>query len=88
MAPKKKQRQSQLGSFLPLLAKPAVALGRDVHVPGDFWEGCPAADKKKLYKCTVIEFHAMKDFGPSGKSAAYEVKEMGEQGTGSLEPGA
>ena len=59
-----------------------------LHVPGAFWDKCPAADKEKSYKCLVREFAALHKFGGGQPpSAAFEVQEMGEKGTGSLELG-
>ena len=81
-------KQSSLGGagLLPLLKPVGSAVGKYCNVPGSFWEGCPAADKDKVFRCIVEEFVALHDFG-SRKSAAFRAKEMGESGTGSLEPG-
>jgi hypothetical protein len=88
--PRCKAKQSSLRSagLLPTLKKPAEAIGLTCHTPGDFWDGCPAADKKKLYSCNVRTFEAVHKFpGSRPPSSAFEVQEMGEHGTGSLEPG-
>jgi hypothetical protein len=88
--PRCKAKQSSLRSagLLPTLKKPAEAIGFTCHTPGDFWDGCPAADKKKLYSCNVRTFEAVHKFpGSRPPSSAFEVQEMGEHGTGSLEPG-
>jgi hypothetical protein len=37
----------------PSLKKPAEAIGLNLNVPGAYWDGCAAADKKKIYVCTV-----------------------------------
>ncbi|KAL1499114.1 hypothetical protein AB1Y20_013626 [Prymnesium parvum] len=71
----------------PLLKRTSEALGKYISVPGRYWDGCAAADKNKIYKCIVVEFAALHDFGRGGKRPAFLVKEMGESGTGSLEPG-
>ena len=73
--------------YFPLLPKPASAAGKFVDVPGKFWEGCPAADKAKIFKCIMVEFKAIHDFGGGRKGAGYLMKEMGESGADSLEPG-
>eukprot|EP00966_Prymnesium_polylepis_P276820 6395712-Prymnesium_polylepis.1 len=90
MAPKGK-KPSQKGltgaGFWPMLPKTAVAAGKFCSVPGKFWDGCPSADKEKRYKCIVVEFLAVHDFGGGRKGSAFKVKEMGEDGNGSLEPG-
>ena len=89
MAPKKKARQGTLqGSNLwPLLKKTNHAIGKFCNVPGAFWDGCPAADKNKNFKCIVVEFIAMHTFNGGRKGPAFKMKEMGESGEGSLEPG-
>lgn len=91
MAPKKKSGSKQ-GSLtgsgvFPMLSKTSVAVGLSCLVPGGFWVGTPEADKKKQYKCIVVEFVAMHDFA-GRKGAGMRCKEMGESGEGSLEPGA
>jgi hypothetical protein len=55
--------------------------------PGKYWTGCSASDKEKRYLCTVFEFIAVHDFGGGIKGAGFQVKEMGEDGKGSLELG-
>ena len=45
-------------NLCPLLNKTATAIGKFCDVPGDHWDGCANADKKKIYKCTVLEFEA------------------------------
>ena len=81
MAPKRKQAtQKALTSagFWPLLPKTAVAIGKFVSVPGKFWDGCPSADKEKQFKCIVVDFIAVHDFGAGRKGSAFSLKEMGE----------
>ena len=73
--------------FWPMLSKPAIAIGKHASVPGKYWNGCPAADKEKRFMCIVVEFTAMHDFGDGVKGAGFKLKEMGEDGRGSLEPG-
>ena len=63
--------------YFPLLPKPASAAGKFVDVPGKFWEGCPAADKAKIFKCIIVEFKAIHDFGGGVKGAGMLMKEMG-----------
>ena len=70
-----------------MLSKPAIAIGKHASVPGKYWNGCPAADKEKRFMCIVVEFTAMHDFGDGVKGAGFKLKEMGEDGRGSLEPG-
>ena len=81
---KAKQHSLRAAGMLPMLKKPAEAVGHYLHVPGAFWDKCPAADKEKSYKCVVREFAALHKFGGGQPpSAAFEVQEMGEKGTGS-----
>ena len=83
MPPSKKAKGKQpslaAAGVFPMLSKMSMAIGLFSLVPGSFWEGCPEADKKKKYKCINTEFVAMHTFS---------CKEMGENGEGSLEPGA
>ena len=86
---KKGSKQTALtgSGFWPMLSKPAIAIGKHASVPGKYWNGCPAADKEKRFMCIVVEFTAMHDFGDGVKGAGFKMKEMGENGNGSLEPG-
>ena len=63
-------------AFYPTLNKPATAVGK-------FWNGCRAADKEKRFKCAVVEFSALHDYGDGVKGAGFSCKEMGEDGRGS-----
>ena len=65
VAKRRKGAQKTITStgFFPLLPKPAVAVGKFASVPGKYWTGCPPADKDKRFKCTVIEFVGVHDFG-------------------------
>jgi len=87
MPPKKKVPAPTSLGFYPMLKKTAVAIGKQCSVPGKYWTGCSASDKEKRYLCTVIEFIAVHDFGGGIKGAGFQVKEMGEDGKGSLELG-
>ena len=83
-----KQPSLRAAGLVPTLKKPAEAIGLACNVPGKYWDGCPAADKAKKFKCTVREFEAVHKFpGSKPPQAAFEVQEMGEAGDGSLEPG-
>ena len=81
------QRALTSSGFWPTLSKPAVAVGKHASVPGKYWTGCPSADKDKRFQCIVIEFAALHDFGDGVKGSGFKLKEMGEDGRGSLEPG-
>ena len=60
--------------YYPLLKKSAIAIGKHLHIPGSYWESCPAGDKEKIFKCLIVEFIAVHDFG-SFKSNGYKVCE-------------
>ena len=84
---KKAPGKQQCVQYFSLLAKPASAAGEFVDTLGSFWDKCPADDKAKIFKCLVVEFRAIHDFGAGRKGAGMLVKEMDESGEGSLEPG-
>ena len=77
----KARKQTAIG-FYPTLNKPATAVGKYISAPGKFWNGCPAADKEKRFKCAVVEFSALHDYGDGVKGAGFSCKEMGEDGRG------
>lgn len=95
MAPKKKQaakpgKQSTItATALPVLKKPSDHFGRQMQVPGAYWQGrMTDEERKKLYRCTLREFeliHKWEDGRPP--SNAFQLQEMGELGEGSLEHG-
>ena len=60
--------------YYPLLKKSGIAIGKHLHIPGSYWESCPAGDKEKIFKCLIVEFIAVHDFG-SFKSNGYKVCE-------------
>ena len=63
MPPKRSSKASKQSAiaFYPTLNKPATAVGKYISAPGKFWNGCPAADKEKRFKCAVVEFSALHD---------------------------
>ena len=72
--PSKQSKILSAGSnFLPLLKKMSSAIGKFIHVPGSYWEGCPAGDKEKIFKCLVVEFITVHDFG-FYKSSGFKVR--------------
>ena len=56
---KTKQSSLRAAGMLPMLKKPVEAIGHYLHVPGAYWEKCPAADKEKMFACLVREFDAL-----------------------------
>ena len=74
---------------LPLLKKPLEQIGKQINVPGSYWEGQLSADERStLYKCTVRDFTQMHKFpGEQAPRAAFQLQEMGVAGTGSTEQG-
>ena len=80
MAKSKAKSRAPALSFYPLLiqlTKPALAIGKQASVIGKYWHSCPASDKDKRFKCTIVEFKALHDFGEGVKGAGFLLKEMG-----------
>ena len=93
MSPKrtatKSSTQKQLNQ-MPLLKKPAEQIGKQIKVPGAFWEGNMTPEEKALeYQCTIRSYEALHKFPGGGVGQAFELQEMqmGVNGTGSLEHG-
>ena len=86
--PAKKQQPITLHA-LPLLKKPLEQIGKQINVPGSYWEGRMSADERStLYKCSVRDFTQMHKFpGEQAPRAAFQLQEMGVAGTGSTEQG-
>jgi hypothetical protein len=89
MAPKrasKQQQQLNVDQF-KLLKKPMDHLGKQINVPGSFWEGRMLQDERdKVYKCTIVDFSLAHKFAPdSSPRNAFKMQEMGIDGTGSHE---
>ena len=62
------------GKFYPMLKKVGVAIGKYINVPGAYWTDCPRKDKEKTYKCLVVEYIAIHDFGGAFKSSGFKVR--------------
>ena len=86
--PAKKQQPITLHA-LPLLKKPLEQIGKQINVPGSYWEGRMSADERStLYKCSMRDFTQMHKFpGEQAPRAAFQLQEMGVAGTGSTEQG-
>ena len=89
MAPKrasKQQQQLNVDQF-KLLKKPMDHLGKQINVPGSFWEGRMLQDERdKVYKCTIVDFSLANKFAPdSSPRKAFKLQEMGIDCTGSHE---
>ena len=89
MAPKrasKQQQQLNVDQF-KLLKTPMDHLGKQINVPGSFWEGRMLPDERaKVYKCTIVDFSLAHKFAPdSSPRKAFKMQEMGIDGTGSHE---
>ena len=60
-------------THMPLLKKPLEHIGKQIDVPGSFWEGrMSEAEKSTLYKCTIREFTVMHAFSPTRKGQAFQ----------------
>ena len=89
MAPKrasKQQQQLNVDQF-KLLKKPMDHLGKQINVPGSFWQGRMLPEERdKVYKCTIVDFSLVHKFAPdSSPRKAFKMQEMGIDGTGSHE---
>ncbi len=62
-------------------------LGKQLNVPGSFWQGRMSEDElDKIYKCTIVNFSLAQKVTPnSSPRMAFKVQEMGIDGTGSHE---
>ena len=51
--------QTSLSGFdfakYPQIKLPVKLVGREIGVPGAFWDKCPAADREKIFKCVKCE---------------------------------
>ena len=68
------------------------AIGKLIGVPSSFFTRpgggkLPPEEANITYQCLVREFDAAHKFERGCMSMGYEMQEMGESGTGSLEPG-
>ena len=89
MAPKrasKQQQQLNVDQF-KLLKKPMDHLGKQINVPGSFWQDRMLPEERdKVYKCTIVDFSLVHKFAPdSSPRKAFKMQEMGIDGTGSHE---
>ena len=51
----KQQQQLNVDQYT-LLKKPMEHLGKQLNVPGSFWQGRMSEDERdKIYKCTIID---------------------------------
>ena len=70
MGRKKKPTATQLTDHAftkyPCLSKPLEVIGKQIKVPGDYWEspsGAPLTEERTLeYMCTAVEFDALHTF--------------------------
>ena len=70
-----------------LLKKPMDHLGKQINVPGSFWQGRMLPEERdKVYKCTIVDFSLAHKFAPdSSPRKAFKMQEMGIDCTGSHE---
>jgi branched-subunit amino acid aminotransferase/4-amino-4-deoxychorismate lyase len=79
MAPKrasKQQQQLNVDQF-KLLKTPMDHLGKQINVPGSFWEGRMLPDERaKVYKCTIVDFSLAHKFAPdSSPRKAFKMQD-------------
>lgn len=85
-----KQMSLQALGMPPLIAKPIQEVGVQIKVPGSYWTTTKAnadGDKDMMYMCTIRDFSILHNFAGGLKKAAFQLQEMGPNGTGSLELG-
>ncbi len=70
MAPKRGGKQQQLNvDQFKLLKRPMDHLGKQINVPGSFWQGRMLAEERDtFYKCTIVDFSLAHKFGPASSS--------------------
>ena len=70
-----------------LLKKPLDLLGKQIEMPGSFWQGRVSVEERETaYKCTIIDFSLAHKFAPDAvPTQAFRLQEMGVDGSGSLE---
>ena len=92
-AKKKKARQVPIqDEMLPLLKKPFEQVGKQVEIPGEYWQLASGrmsqTEMNTKFKCTIRDFsYAQVVRGDSTPVKALQLQEMGETGTGSVEEG-
>ena len=67
MAPKRASKQQQQLNVdqYTLLKKPMEHLGKQLNVPGSFWQGRMLPEERdKVYKCTIVDFSLAHKFAP------------------------
>ena len=67
-----------------LLKKQMDYLGKQINVPGSFWQGSMLPDERdKVYKCTIVDFSVAHKFAPdSSPRKVFKMQEMGIDGCG------
>jgi hypothetical protein len=87
----KANKQPMITTVARPLIKPAQHIGKQIAVPGSFWEGrMDVHEKETKYMCTIREYKAAYKWGSASNSPvtqAIELQEMGPEGRGSLEQG-
>ena len=84
---KKTSVQAELEQF-PLLKKPLELIGKTINVTGDYYEGKLSDEERRAaYLHIVTDHSALHKFAGGKMQEAFQLKEMGESGTGSLEVG-
>lgn len=88
------QREAPRSESLPPIKQPRALFGKQVGVPGSYWQGRMSAEEREMiYLCTIREFDALHRWeggtsnGTKPPSRAWQLQEMGPSGAGSLEEG-
>ena len=82
----KQQQISLLVPAYPALKKSLDQLGKNILIPGSFWEGRMSKEEHITeYQCTIVDFSlAHRSQAGEPPTQAFQLKEMGVSGTGSL----
>ena len=63
----------------PLLKKPGDHVGKQINVPGSYWQGRQSAEEKAtLYKCTIRDYKALHTYHDKSVGQGIELQEMGD----------
>ena len=70
MTPMRVSKQQELNvDHFKLLKKLIDHLGKQINVPGSFWQGLMLPDNHdQVYKCTIIDFSMDHKFAPGSSS--------------------
>ena len=85
-------QQAIESDLLPLLKKPLEAVGKQIELPGSYWQlgrgRMSEEESATKFKCAIRDFSfSQRVPGEPTPVKAFQLQEMGETGSGSLEEG-